>query len=305
MRSFHIETERSSQKRIKEAFANTNEQFINIVADNGVDKARQFLNQQKFKHDEDLREMDAKIHTQSKLCKSQDVPDLITLNPLFEDIKSKSLERLDLRSQGYMTFIFALWCTIGISSLVWMTMQYLEMQNNPSVFEWLVWRVVPVVLIAGACVLFQRLLMQKAEELHDEFLDASTRFKDRLQDLFVAETGSLFSFFGTRSDLSLMNKQREYNSNAVEQAVFDQRLGERFQQSVDLQETLLQQHLEELGVRLTSGTLDEQDPSLLFTVYSANYNYNLLRPEIIRQHYLQHCPPDSELFLVKEGWRYA
>ena len=296
LRSFHIDTEKISQEKIENAFANTNEQFISTVANNGVDKARQFLNQQKFKHDEDLRHMDDKIQAQSKVCKSQGVPKLNVLDPMFEDIKAKSLERLDLRSQGYMTFIFALWCAIGISSLVWMTMQYLEMQNNPSVFEWLVWRILPVALIAGACVLFQRLLRQKAQDLHDEFLEASNRFDKRLQELFVADSDSLYSFFGSRSDLSLMNKQREYNSNAVEQAVFDQRLGERFQQSVDLQETLLQQHLEELGVRLTSGSLDEQDPSLLFTVYSANYNYNLLRPEIIRQHYLEHCPPDSERF---------
>ena len=296
IKRFHIDTEKQSQQKIEKDFEDTNRHFTDLIAKTGVDKARQFLHQQKSRHDEGLRAMDGTISQKSQYAKSQDIPKMNVLNPLFENIKSASVERLSLRSKDYMSFIMGIWLLIGSCSLVWMGLSSAELYKNPSVLEWIAWTILPLVLTGAAIVGFRNLLQQKAEELHDVFLQASTDFLNRLEELFVGETHSLESFFHSRAELSLLNKQREYNSNTVEHSKFDQRLGERFQQSVNLQETLLQQHLEELGVRLTSGNLTEQDPSLLYNVYSAQYNFSLLNPEIIRAHYLQHCPADSERF---------
>ena len=287
---YHTKAQQKNQDELLLSYEKSNTTLIDEASEFGINRAKEFLIESHLEVDKKLRSKDNEI---SQLV--QNMNDLASLNraldglnPAFENMKKTAIERLNLMPISFFVLFLGIWTYIGVASLTWIAIQYFQLHLSPSPIEWFLWRIFPFIVVAVILYSLVESLKSKALEYHQKFKDSVNQFFIKFENLYIDEdTSSLFNFFSQRLELSVEGKKREYLATLSDRSNADKQLGERLHQSVNLQDTLLHQKLEDLGVRLTSGTLNNQNPEQLFKVYSAAYNANLINPEIIKEYYFE------------------
>lgn len=291
-------------KVVQKVLTKNNEAIVQYSAKHGVQFARRCLTEAKLKADENLRMAERSLEETSQICKEQNIPTVDGIKSSYDNMRKAALKRYDLTSLQPMNFLGFLMTWVLSASFLWTLLLSLGWDQNPSSLEWTIWRLGPWIFGGGISLIIHNIIMRMAEQKHNEFTAASESFEKQLKRLILEplpespplRPSSLFAFFESRLLMTKELLRRQLHATVHEQVSFDEVLGERLSQSVDKQENMLFQYLEDLGVRLKDVLSNQQDVSRLFDISSSAYNFSLLNPDLIRQYYYEHFPQDESVF---------